>query len=46
VVGGHLTDDTTVIGNHIMKFYKKLYNEQYQWIPRADDLSFLSIDEE
>jgi len=27
-------------------FYKKLYSEQYQWRPRADDLSFLSIDED
>jgi len=29
-----------------MEFYKKLYSEQYQWRPRADDLSFLSIDED
>jgi hypothetical protein len=27
-------------------FYKKLYSEQYQWRARADDLSFLSIDED
>jgi hypothetical protein len=43
VVDGHLTDDTTVIQNHIVEFYKKLYSEQYQWRPRADDLSFLLL---
>lgn len=46
VVDGQLTDDRTVIQDHIVAFYKKLYSEQYQWRPRADDLSFLSIDEE
>jgi hypothetical protein len=46
VVDGQLTDDRTVIQDHIVEFYKKLYSEQYQWRPRVDDLSFLSIDEE
>jgi hypothetical protein len=45
VVDEHLTDDKTVIHYQIVDFYKKLYNDQYQWRPRADDLSFLSIDE-
>jgi hypothetical protein len=46
MVEGHLTDDKTVIQDHIVDFYKKLYSEQYQWRPRTDDLSFLSIDED
>jgi hypothetical protein len=46
VVDGRLTDDRTVIHDHIVEFYKKLYSEQYQWRPRADDLSFLYIDED
>jgi hypothetical protein len=46
VVDGQLTDDRTVIQDHIVEFYKKLYSEQYQWRPKADDLSFLSIDED
>jgi hypothetical protein len=41
VVDGQLTDDRTVIQDHIVEFYKKLYSEQYQWRLRADDLSFL-----
>jgi len=45
VVDGHLTDETTVIQDHIVDFYKKLYCERYQWILKADDLSFLSIDD-
>jgi hypothetical protein len=45
VVDGHLTDESTVIQDHIVYFYKKLYCEQYQWRPREDDLSFLSIDD-
>jgi hypothetical protein len=46
VVDGHLTNDKTVIQDHIVNFYKKLYSEQYQWRPRTNDLSFLSIDED
>jgi hypothetical protein len=46
VVDGQLTEDRTVIKDHIVEFYAKLYSEQYQWRPRVDDLSFSSIDEE
>jgi hypothetical protein len=45
VLDAHLIDETTVIKDHIVDFYKKLYCKQYQWRPRADDLSFLSIDD-
>jgi len=46
VVDGQLTEDRTVIKDHIVEFYAKLYSEQYQWRPKVDDLSFSSIDEE
>jgi hypothetical protein len=46
VVDGQLIDDRTVIQYHIVEFDKKLYSEQYQWRPRVDNLSFLSIDKE
>jgi hypothetical protein len=46
VVGGQLTNDRTVIQDHIVEFYKKLYSEQYQWRPKVVDLPFLSIDED
>lgn len=29
MVDGHLTDEKTVIQNHIVDFYRKLYCEQY-----------------
>jgi hypothetical protein len=46
VVDGQLTEDRTVIKDHIVEFYAKLYSEQYQWRPKVDDLSFSSVDEE
>jgi hypothetical protein len=45
MVDGNMTDETTIIQYHIVNFYKKLYCEQYRWRPKADDLSFLSIDD-
>jgi hypothetical protein len=46
MVDGHLTDESTVIQDHIVNFYKKKKKTilLYQWRARVDDLSFLSID--
>jgi hypothetical protein len=45
VVDGNITNESTFIQDHIVKFYQKLYCEQYRWRPKADDLSCLSIDD-
>jgi hypothetical protein len=45
VVDGNMTDDSVVIKDHIVNFYRQLYSEQYMWRLIMDDLSFLSIDD-
>jgi hypothetical protein len=45
MLDGNMIDDSVVIKDHIVNFYKQLYSEQYMWRPKMDDLSFLSIDD-
>jgi hypothetical protein len=43
VVNGNTRFASVAIKEHIVKFYKQLYSEQYIWRTKLDRLSFLSI---
>jgi hypothetical protein len=42
-IEGNLTNNQAVISEHIVKFYKKLFEEQCQWRLRVDGLVFDQI---
>jgi hypothetical protein len=42
-VYGTMSFDSSEIKEHFVHFYKQLYFEQYNWCPKLDGLSFISI---
>jgi hypothetical protein len=46
VKNGTMTFVSAEIKEHIVNFYKQLYAEQYNWRPKLEGLSVLSIDED
>jgi hypothetical protein len=46
LVNGLVSFDQTVIRDHIVQFYDRLFSVQFNWRPKLNGLAFDSIDEE
>jgi len=44
VVNGSMSFDSTVIREHIVQFYNRLYSKQFSWRLKLDGLSLLSFE--
>jgi hypothetical protein len=43
LIGDTLSSNQTKIGEHVVKFYQKLFTEQCRWRPMVDDISYDSV---